>query len=336
MRVFLTGATGFIGSHVARALLAHGHEVRALVRPGRPMPFENPALATANGDVRDRSSIDSGIIGCDAVVHVAALYAFWRPDPAPLRDINVTGTRNVLDAAIAAGTKRIVYTSTVATVRFNADGTPADESSFAGPADLVGAYKRTKYEAERIARRLAAQGAPIVIVNPTAPVGPGDVRPTPTGQVIVDFLRGAMPAYVDTGLNLVDVADVAEGHALALERGTPGERYILGNAGGNVTLREMLEMLAKASGRPAPTRRMPYGLALAAAYVDHVVEGMLLRRAPRIPLEGTRMAAKPMWVDPAKAVRELGLPQSSVEGAIGAAVGWFTEHGYAGGGHRAA
>jgi dihydroflavonol-4-reductase len=328
MRVFLTGATGFIGSHVARSLLARGHEVRALVRPGRPLPFEDFALTTVDGDLRDRASIDRGIAGCDGVVHVAALYAFWPPDPAPLLDVNVKGTRNVLEAAIAAGAERIVYTSTVGTVHFNPNGIPADESSLAQPSDLVGPYKRTKYEAERIARRLAAQGAPIVIVNPTAPVGPGDVRPTPTGQVIVNFLRGAMPAYVDTGLNLIDVADVAEGHALALEHGTPGQRYILGNAEGNVTLQAMLEILAKETARPAPRRRVPYRLALAAAYVDHVVEGMILGREPRIPLEGTRMAATPMWADPSKAVRELGLPQSSVKAALSAAAAWFAVQGY--------
>lgn len=335
MKVFLTGATGFIGGHVASALLAHGHEVRALVRPGREVGIAHEGLNQVPGDIRDRASIDRAIAGCDAAIHVAALYSFWPPDLRLMRETNVVGTRNVLDAGIAAGVSRIVYTSTVSTVHFSDDGTPADETSLASPADLVGPYKRTKYEAERIARRMASAGAPIVIVNPAAPVGPGDARPTPTGQMIVDFLRGAMPAYVDTGLNLVDVADVAEGHVLAMERGVPGERYILGNVDGNLALHEVLERLANVTGRKAPTRRIPYGLALAAAHADNFVEGTVLRREPRIPLEGTRMAAKRMWADPSKAVRELGMAQSSIDDALRRAAAWYREHGYTSGARRA-
>ena len=329
MKVLVTGATGFIGGHVARALLAHGHEVRALVRPGRELSLPHQDIEMAAGDIRDRASIDRALAGCDAVMHVAALYAFWPPDLKAMRETNVAGTRNVLDAGLAAGVERIVYTSTVATVHFSDDGTPANETSLAGPADLVGPYKRTKYEAERIARRMAGAGAPIVIVNPTAPMGPGDARPTPTGKVIVDFLRGALPAYVDTGLNVVDVSDVAEGHVLALERGIPGERYILGNLQGNLSLRQMLELLASVTGRTPPGWRVPYRLALAAAYADHFVEGKLLRREPRIPLEGTRMAARRMWADPSKAVRELGMPQSPIDAALRRSAEWFWEHGYA-------
>ena len=328
-RVLVTGATGFIGGHVARALLERGYGVRALVRSDSSLGWSRPEMESVEGDVRNRASVAAALQGCDSVIHAAALYTFWAPKPGLMYEVNVRGTRNVLEEAHRAGVERIVYTSTVSTLKHRGGGTLADESEDAEPADLVGHYKRSKFQAEMEARRLTEQGAPIVIVNPTAPVGPADVKPTPTGQVIVDFLRRAIPAFVDTGLNLVDVADVAEGHVLALERGVVGERYLLGSQEGNLTLREILQMLAGITGLPAPRRRVPMGLALAAAYVDQFVEGTLLRRRPRIPLEGTKLARKPMWVDCSKAVRELGLPQRPVEDALHQAVEWFTTQGYA-------
>ncbi|MDE2766007.1 MAG: NAD-dependent epimerase/dehydratase family protein [Chloroflexota bacterium] len=329
MRAFVTGASGFIGGHVAQALLDRGYDVTALVRPGSALRLAHPRLTLAEGDVLDRSSLDRALAGCEAAFHVAARYNFWSPDADAMWRVNVDGTRNVLEAAQAAGVERIVHTGTVSTLHFPADGSPATEARAAAPHELVGAYKRTKFEAERIALGMAAAGAPIMIVNPTAPVGSGDVKPTPTGRIIVDFLRGAIPAVVDTGLNVVDVADVAEGHLLAWEKGKVGERYLLGNAQGNLTLAELLRMLAEAVGsRAAPLRKIPYRLALAAAYADHAIEGGLLRREPRIPLEGARIARKPMWADPSKAVQELGLPQSPVADALRRAAEWFADNGY--------
>ena len=328
-RVMLTGSSGFIGSHVATALLDSGYEVRALLRPGSPLPFTHPALAFVPGDILDADSVANAVEGCDAVIHTAALYTFWTPRPKLMYDVNIDGTRTVLEAAIRQGVERIVYTSTVSTVKLYADGQLADETLDAEPSDLVGHYKRSKFQAEMEARRYASEGAPVVIVNPTFPVGPRDAKPSPTGQTIVDFLRRAFPAFVDTGINVVDVRDVAEGHVLALEHGTPGGRYLLGSAEGNVTLRQLLAMLSEITGLPAPNRRVPYRLALTAAYVDHFIEAVLLRRQPRIPLEGTRHARKVMWVDPSKAIGELGLPQRPVREALHEAVEWYISSGYA-------
>ena len=326
--VLVTGATGFIGGHVTQALLDRGHQVRALVRPGSGLRWEHPSLSVAAGDVRNPASLAAAVEGCDSVVHLAALYTFWAPERL-MRQVNVEGTRNVLQAAANAGVKRIVHTSTVSTVRLHRDGTRGDETQDARPQDLVGPYKRTKFEAEQVAQQFAWRGTPVVIVNPTAPVGPGDRRPTPTGKVVLDFLRRALPAYVNTGLNLVDIADVAEGHVLALEKGQVGERYLLGSQEGNLTLAQVLQALEQLTGLPAPQRRVPWALAMAAAYVDRLVEGTLLRRQPRIPLEGTRMARKYMWVDCSKAVRELRLPQHSVQDALRRAVDWYVAEGYA-------
>ena len=330
-RVMVTGVTGFVGGHVARSLLSRGYEVRALVRPGQTLPWKHEALELREGDLRDRISVVRAMAGCDSVVHVAAHYALWTRDASAVYDANVGGTRNVLDAAVGAGIERIVHTSTVGTVAFRADsdGRLADERDFAGPEMMSGHYKRSKFEAERIARRMAAAGAPIIIVNPTAPVGPIDPKPTPTGKVIVDFMRGAMPAVVDTGLNFVDVRDVADAHVLALERGVPGERYLLGNVQGNLTLREMLERLARITGLRPPRWNIPHGLARVAAQIDGLLEGALLHREPRIPLEGVRMAHRMMWVDPSKAVRVLGMPQRPLDDTLTQAVEWFAANGYA-------
>ncbi len=326
--VLVTGATGFIGAHVAAALAERGYAVRALVRPGSALPTHLSGVEVAEGDVRERSGVAAAVAGCWGVVHAAARYAFFEREPDEPFLTNVEGTRNVLEEAVRAGAERIVHTSTVGTLRFPS-GRPATEEDRGGPADMVGPYKRTKWEAERIARRMAAAGAPITIVQPTAPIGPGDVKPTPTGQVIVDFLRRRLPAYVDTGLNLVHVADVAEGHALALERGEPGRAYLLGSREGNLTLAGLLALLARLTGLRAPRVRLPVGLAVGMAHLDALVEGRVLGREPRIPLEGARMARKRMWADPSRAVGELGLPQRPVAQAVADAAGWFIERGYA-------
>ena len=334
--VLVTGATGFIGGHVVQALLSRGYQVRAFLRPGWALEERQSAMGSGGvvngpqsdlevsyGDVTDPPAVAAAVQGCDGVVHTAGLYTFWTPRRRRMRDVNVNGTRNVLQAAADAGVGRIVYTSTVGTVRLDRDGALGDETEDALPHELTGPYKRSKFEAERVARQLAHQGAPVVIVNPTAPVGPGDNRPTPTGRVILDFLRRGFPAYVDTGLNFVSVTDVAEGHVLALERGRVGERYLLGNLEGNLSLKELFGILERITGVPAPKRQVPWALAMAAAYLDWFVEGTILRRQPRIPLEGTRMARKRMWVDCSKSVRELGLPQRPVEEALREAVAWF-------------
>jgi dihydroflavonol-4-reductase len=326
--VLVTGATGFIGAHVAAALAERGYAVRALVRPGSALPAHLGGIEVAAGDVRERAGVAAAVAGCWGVVHVAARYAFWEREPDEPFRTNVEGTRIVLEEAVRAGAERIVHTSTVGTLRFP-QGRPATEDDRGGPADMVGPYKRTKWEAERIARRMGAAGAPIVIVQPTAPIGPGDAKPTPTGQVIVDFLRHRLPAYVDTGLNLVHVADVAEGHALALERGQPGGAYLLGQREGNLTLAGLLSMLAQMTGLRAPRVRVPVNLAVAMAHLDGLVEGRVLGREPRIPLEGARMARKHMWADPARAITELGLPERPVAQAVWDAAAWFIDQGHA-------
>lgn len=328
MKVLLTGATGFIGSHVAWSLIQRGYEVVALVRPASPMTWRHDSLEVRAGDVRDADSVRSAMAGCEGVIHAAAQYALWSPDPGLIYDVNVQGTRNVLRAAVDAGVERIVHTSTVGTVRFRKD-TPATEADLALPRGMTGHYKRSKYEAERLALRMAAAGAPIVVVNPTAPVGAADVKPTPTGAILVDFMRGRLPAVVDTGLNFVHVSDVADGHVLALEKGVIGERYVLGNAEGNLSLLDMLQRVAKITGLPAPQWRIPHAMARLLGSVDALVEGSLLHREPRIPMEGVRMAHVKMWVDPSKAIRELGMPQSPLHDALTRAVAWYATHGYA-------
>lgn len=327
-RVLLTGATGFIGGHIAWSLVQRGYEVVALVRPGSTMKWRHDSLTIAAGDVRDAASVRAALDGCDGVIHAAANYSLWSRDPSTIYDTNVQGTRNLLGAALDAGIERIVHTSTVGTTRFRKDQ-PANEGDIAGPQGMTGHYKRSKYEAERIALRMARAGAPIVVVNPTAPVGSADVKPTPTGRIIVDFLRGRLPAIVDTGLNFVGVNDVADGHVLALEKGIAGERYLLGNANGNLTLAEMLIRLAKITDLSVPRWRIPHSTARFLGNVDGLVEGTLFRREPRIPMEGVRMAHQKMWIDPSKAISELGMPQRLVNEALAQAVAWFVEHDYA-------
>ena len=327
MKVLVTGATGFIGGNVARALQSRGYETRALVRTSSStLTLEDTGIETALGDVTDRESIARALKGCQAVVHCAALYRFWSPEPRSIYEVNVTGTRIVLEEALKAGAARCVYTSTVSTVGVPREGLGTEEA-WPSEKDLVGHYKKSKYLAETEALKLAQMGLPVVVVNPTTPIGPWDVKPSPTGRMVRDFIRGRIPAYIDTGMNLVDVEDVAMGHILALEKGRPGERYLLGNK--NLTLAQMFKVLEGLSGRRAPKIKLPIWLVIALGHLDQLVEGKLLRREPIIPLEGVRVAKKPMYVNCEKAVRELGLPQSPVEGGLERAIAWFREYGYA-------
>jgi dihydroflavonol-4-reductase len=326
MRVLVTGATGFIGGNLARELRRRGHEVSALVRPGsNTLTIDGTGVEQVAGDILDRESVDRALRGCEVVFHCAAAYTFWAPDPDLVYRTNVGGTANVLEAARQAGVSKVVYTSTVSTVGL-ATGEPGTENTPMDPSRLVGHYKKSKYQAERLALTMASEGLPVVVVNPTTPVGPWDVKPTPTGRMVLDFLRGRIPVYLETGMNLVDVADVAAGHILAMEQGEPGQRYLLGNR--NVTLREIFAMLQVVTGRRAPRWRAPYWLALGAGYLDQLVEGRVLGREPRIPLEGLKVARTPMYVSCLKAVTELGQPQSPVEAALEKSAKWFIDHGY--------
>jgi dihydroflavonol-4-reductase len=320
---FVTGASGFIGANLVRALLAEGWRVRGLVR-GEAPSLKGLDVELVRGDLFAPDLTDA-MRGCDGLFHLAAAYSLWRRDRDDVMRANVEGTRAVLAAARAAGVPRVVHTSSVAALGARADGRPADETHQTPPRELVGAYKRSKYLAERAARAAFEAGQDVVIVNPTTPVGPWDAKPTPTGEIVLRFLRGRMPAYVDTGLNLVDVRDVAAGHIAAYERGVAGERYILGNE--NVSLRELLARLAAIAGSPAPSLRLPRALPLAYAAVGELVLAPLGIRVD-VPLDSVRMAKRRMYYDAAKAVRQLGMPQSPVTEALRAAVLWFREHGY--------
>jgi len=326
MKVLVTGATGFVGGNLARKLWEQGHEVMALVRPGSiRAAMEGTGIQSVTGDILDRDSVDRAVQGCEGVFHCAAAYTFWSPDPDAIYRTNVDGTVNVLKAALQAGVSRVVYTSTVSTIGLP-DWELSTEETLADPNHLAGHYKKSKYQAELAALDMVSQGLPVIVVNPTTPVGPWDVKPTPTGRMVLDFLLGRIPAYVDTGMNLVDVEDVAEGHILAMERGQPGQRYLLGNR--NVSLKEVFDMLADATGLAAPKWRAPYWLVMGAGYVDELVEGRLLKREPRIPLEGLKVSKSPMYVSCQKAITELGQPQSSVEEALQKAINWFRDYGY--------
>lgn len=327
-RVLVTGATGFVGSHVVSKLLERGERVRVLVRPQSSLKnLEGLFVETVRGDLTDPESVRAVMAGCRRVFHVAADYRLWARDPSELYRSNVQGTRNVLEAARQAGVERMVYTSTVGALAVSCNGHPADERTPVRLTDMIGHYKRSKFLAEAEAVAAAKQGLPVVIVNPSTPVGSRDIKPTPTGQMIVDFLRGRMPAYVDTGLNLIDVEDVAEGHLLAMEKGIPGERYILGHR--NLTLREILEALSRISGRPAPTVRLPHVIALGVAAVS-TLAAQVTRRPPLVSWESVRISRKKMFFDSSKAVRDLGLPQASVEEALEKAVRWFRDQRYVG------
>jgi len=318
----VTGASGFLGWHVAQALLRRGIPVRALVRNPKAVTDLDAELVA--GDLRDAAAVRRAAEGCGLVFHVAADYRLWTPRPREMYESNVGGTRNVLEAARKAGVGRIVYTSTVGCIGFVKGGL-GDETTPVSIHDMTGHYKRSKWLAEQEALAAAREGLPVVIVNPTAPVGAHDVKPTPTGQTILDFLRGRMPAYVDTGLNIVDAADAAEGHWLACEHGRAGERYILG--GENLTLKQIFDILSRLTGLPAPRLRLPWSVAFAAALVNTAWAG-LTGRPPRAPLDAVRMARKKMWVTHAKAERELGYRPGPAETALRHAVDWFRDHGY--------
>lgn len=327
MDVLVTGGTGFVGANLVRELLKDGARVRVLVRPrSHRRALEGCDVEVVEGDLLDPTSLKRAAAGVPIVYHVAADYRLWAPDPEALYRANVEGTRHVLSAAADAGARRVVYTSTVGALGIPKDGAPGTETTPASLTDMVGPYKRSKFLAERVAEEWAGRGLPVVIVNPSAPVGAWDVKPTPTGQMIVDFLGGKMFASLDTGLNLVHVRDVARGHILAAERGRVGEKYILGNQ--NLSLMDVFLMLARLTGVAAPRLRIPYPVAwLAAASMEgwaRVAGG-----EPRVPLTAVRMARKRMYFDAGKAVRELGLPQTDPETALGDAVEWFVARGYA-------
>jgi dihydroflavonol-4-reductase len=327
--VLVTGGTGFVGANVVRELVALGAAVRVLARQGGDRrALDGVPVEIVEGDLLDRASLARAVRGVDTLYHVAADYRLWARDPAELHRVNVDGTRAILEVAGEAGVRRVVYTSTVGTLGIPRDGSPGTEDTAVSPADMVGPYKASKFLAERVALDFAARGLPIVIVNPSAPIGPWDVKPTPTGQMIVDFMRGRMFATLDTGLNIVHVRDVARGHLLAAERGRIGERYILGHVRGNLALAEIGRLLAETTGRPAPRLRVPYAVAWCGAACSEAV-ARLTGRPPAVPLTAVRMARKRMYFSPAKAVRELGLPQTDPREALRDAVRWFAAHGYA-------
>lgn len=313
----VTGASGFVGWHVAKLLAERGHKVRALVRPASPIPKLD--LECATGDLRDSASLERAVAGCGIVFHVAANYRLWSKNPAELYQSNVNGTRNMLAVAKAAGVERFVYTSTVGCIGVPPDGI-GDETGPVSQADMAGDYKLSKYMAEQVALEYAAAGFPVVIVNPTAPMGDHDFKPTPTGQIVLDFLNGQIPAFIDTGLNVVHVADVAEGHLAACERGRIGERYILGSE--NLTLGQILKELASITGRKAPTLELPYFVAYTAGVVT-TAWARITGVPPRAPLEAVRMAKKKMWVTHEKAARELGFSPRPARAALADAVAWF-------------
>ena len=331
MKAFVTGATGFLGSHVARALAAEGAELRLLVRPSSDLHnIENLSAERVTGDLRDPASIEKALSGCEVVFHVAADYRLWVRNPEQMYRSNVEGTRTLLEAARRQGVRRVVYTSSVATMGFASNGRASehvtDEESPVSLDDMIGHYKRSKFMAERVAVDAAKSGLDVVIVNPTTPVGERDVKPTPTGRIVLDFLKGKFPAYVETGLNLVDATECARGHIQALEKGKTGERYILG--GENLTLKQILDRLAAITGLKSPTVKLPYVFAFATGVVDEMVTGRLLRREPRATIDAVRMGRKMMFVSSAKAERELGWKMVAVDGALRRSVEWFRANGY--------
>lgn len=327
MKALVTGATGFVGAAVVRALLNTGVEVRVISRPGSdPSNLRSLKVEQVLGDLRDKASLREALTGCRHLYHVAAHYALWAKDPSIFYDINVVGTRNLLEAAREVGIERTVYCSTIGAIGLPPGGGLGTEETPVSLEQMAGHYKRSKYLAEQEVHKLAAEGLPVVIVNPSAPVGERDVKPTPTGQIIVDFMKGRMPAYIETGMNIIDVDDVATGHLLAMAKGRQGERYILGSA--NLLLREVFEILSKLTGLKAPALKLPRGAVLPLAYLNHWFAN-LTGLPPRIPLEGVKMAKYKMHYDCSKAVRELGLPQNPPEIALEKAVRWFRTHGYA-------
>lgn len=328
MLAFVTGATGFLGSHVARVLSDQGANLRLLIRPTSNLKnLQGLNAETSTGDLRDPVSLEKAMSGCDTVFHVAADYRLWVRDPNEMYRSNVDGTRSLLEAARKNRVQRVVYTSSVATMGFTSNGTPADEDSPVSLADMIGHYKRSKFMAEQIALQAGRSGMHVVTVNPTTPIGEQDVKPTPTGRIVVDFLKRKFPAYVETGLNLVDVRECARGHVAALEKGKSGERYILG--GENLTLKQILDKLGEITGLPSPSIKLPYFFAFATGVVDEAITGRLLRREPRATVDTVRMGKKKMFASSAKAEREFGWKIVPVDNALSRAVEWFRANGYA-------
>jgi dihydroflavonol-4-reductase len=328
MKVFLTGATGFIGCHVARALAIEGAQLRMLVRKTSNLAYlEGIDGETHVGDLGEPDSLQPALAGCDAVVHVAADYRLWIPDPEAMYRANVDGTRELLRLAREAGVRRFVYTSSVATMHFRTDGLVINEDTPVALSDMVGHYKRSKFLAEREAIKAAEAGQQVVILNPTTPIGPNDSKPTPTGRIFVDFLNGRFPAYMDTGLNLVDVAEVARAHAAALVLGQPGKRYILG--GENLTLKQILDKMSAITGIPSPTMKIPFAVAATYAFFEEWITGRIRGREPRATLEEVRMGRKKMYASSARAQQELGFRIAPVNPAMRAAIEWFRARGYA-------
>jgi len=328
MLAFVTGATGFLGSHVARVLSESGADLRLLVRPTSDLRnIQGLRSDLVVGDLREPETFAKALVGCDALFHVAADYRIWVRDPNEMYRSNVDGTRFLLSAAQKYGVRRLVYTSSVATMGFKADGSPADEDSPVSLNDMIGPYKRSKFLAEQVAVDAAKSGVDVVIVNPTTPVGEQDIKPTPTGRIVVDFLKKKFPAYVDTGLNLVDATECARGHVAALENGKRGERYILG--GENLTLKQILDRLASITGLPSPTVKVPHFVALGAAVVDELWTGRIRGKEPRATVDAVRMGRKKMFVTSAKAEREIAWKILSVEAALRRATDWFRANGYA-------
>jgi dihydroflavonol-4-reductase len=326
MKVFVTGATGFIGGNLARALLRDGHQVRALIRPESDRRnIAGLPIEPAEGDLDNQLKLAEQIRGCDAVFHVAAHYSLWVKDRDSIYRANVDGTKNMLAAARDVGVKRFVHTSSVAAIGVPSKNTLGTEETETTLEALVSDYKKSKYLAEQAALRAAREGLDVVIVNPSTPIGARDVKPTPTGEIILRFLQDRMPAYVHTGLNLIDVEDVAQGHILAWRKGRTGERYILGNR--NLSLKEMLEMLAVITGKRAPRIALPHSIPLTAALIDEMILARLGKK-PQISFYAAQMSRKAMYYDSSKAVSELGLPQTPIETAMGKAVSWFEENGY--------
>jgi dihydroflavonol-4-reductase len=327
MKVFITGATGFVGSHVAQLLGAQGAELRLLVRPAsRTENIADLKAECVTGDLRDPASLKKAMQGCEFVFHVAADYRLWVRDPQDMYRCNVEGTRAIIQAAQECGIRRVIYTSSVATMGFTSAGHIADENSAVSLEDMVGPYKRSKFMAEQIALEAGRSGANVVVVNPTTPVGEQDIKPTPTGRIIVDFLKRKFPAYVDTGLNLVDVKEVARGHLLAMERAVPGQRYILG--GENLTLKQILDKLSALTGLPSPRMKVPHGVALGFAALDQFFTGLIMGKEPRATIDAVRMGRKKMFASSARAQRELGFKVTPVDEALGRAIQWFQAHGY--------
>ncbi len=326
MNVFVTGSTGFIGACIVRELLKDGHQVRVLVRHGSNISnLDRLDVDILSGGLHDKSLLVKGMSDCDWVFHVAADYRLWTPEPQAMYHANVEGTRSILQSALESGVKRVVYTSSVGTLGNPGDGTPGNEDTPVCFEDMVGDYKKSKFLAEREAEKFIDKGLDLIIVNPSTPVGPNDIKPTPTGRIVLDFLNRKMPAYLDTGLNLIAVEDCARGHILAAEKGRTGEKYILGNR--DLTLREIFLMLEQLTGIAAPKVRLPYKPILLAAYLNEFLS-RITGREPLIPLAGVQMARKLMFFEASKAVCELGLPQTPVEEALGRAADWFRSNGY--------